>query len=148
MAANIRRVVTANDSEGKSEVWIDDLAQNVKVSRSGVTGTVVWTTDTVPPDLSGAEDLGDKEVERPPVRRGTIFRIIEFQPGNTTDMHVTQTIDYAIVLKGEIDMRLDKGAAVHLVAGDVIVQRATLHDWVNTGDEVCVIAFILIDAHE
>ena len=148
MAANIRRVVTANDSEGKSEVWIDDFAQNVKVSRSGVTGTVVWTTDTVPPDLSGAEDLGDKEVERPPVRRGTIFRIIEFQPGNTTDMHVTQTIDYAIVLKGEIDMRLDKGEAVHLVAGDVIVQRATLHDWVNTGDEVCVIAFILIDAHE
>lgn len=148
MAANIRRVVTANDSEGKSEVWIDDFAQNVKVSRSGVTGTVVWTTDTVPPDLSGSEDLGDKEVERPPVRRGTIFRIIEFQPGNTTDMHVTQTIDYAIVLKGEIDMRLDKGEAVHLVAGDVIVQRATLHDWVNTGDEVCVIAFILIDAHE
>jgi|TARA_B100001750_G_C15519654_1_gene610400 quercetin dioxygenase-like cupin family protein len=147
MAANIRRVVTANDNEGKSEVWIDDLAQNVKVSRSGVTGTVVWTTDTVPPDLSGAEDLGDKEVERPPVRRGTIFRIIEFQPGNTTDMHVTQTIDYAIVLKGEIDMRLEKGA-VHLVAGDVIVQRGTLHDWVNTGDEVCVIAFILIDAHE
>ena len=147
MAANIRRVVTANDNEGKSEVWIDDLAQNVKVSRSGVTGTVVWTTDTVPPDLSGAEDLGDKEVERPPVRRGTIFRIIEFQPGNTTDMHVTQTIDYAIVLKGEIDMRLEKGA-VHLVAGDVIGQRGTLHDWVNTGDEVCVIAFILIDAHE
>ena len=147
MAANIRRVVTANDNEGKSEVWIDDFAQNVKVSRSGVTGTVVWTTDTVPPDLSGAEDLGDKEVERPPVRRGTIFRIIEFQPGNTTDMHVTQTIDYAIVLKGEIDMRLEKGA-VHLVAGDVIVQRGTLHDWVNTGDEVCVIAFILIDAHE
>ena len=147
MAANIRRVVTANDNEGKSEVWIDDLAQNVKVSRSGVTGTVVWTTDTVPPDLSGAEDLGDKEVERPPARRGTIFRIIEFQPGNTTDMHVTQTIDYAIVLKGEIDMRLEKGA-VHLVAGDVIVQRGTLHDWVNTGDEVCVIAFILIDAHE
>ena len=62
-------------------------------------------------------------------------------------MHVTQTIDYAIVLKGEIDMRLEKGA-VHLVAGDVIVQRGTLHDWVNTGDEVCVIAFILIDAHE
>ena len=148
MAANIRRVVTANDSEGKSELWIEDFAQNVKVSRSGVTGTVVWTTDTVPPDLSGSEDLGDKEVERPPVRRGTIFRIIEFQPGNTTDMHVTQTIDYAIVLKGEIDMRLDKGEAVHLVAGDVIVQRATLHDWVNTGDEVCVIAFILIDAHE
>ena len=44
-------------------------------------------------------------------------------------------------------MRLEKGA-VHLVAGDVIVQRGTLHDWVNTGDEVCVIAFILIDAHE
>ena len=74
--------------------------------------------------------------------------MIEFEPGNTTDMHITETIDYAIVLKGKIDMKLEQGPPVHLEEGDIIVQRATLHDWVNTGEETCVIAFILIDAHE
>ncbi|MFL2640217.1 MAG: cupin domain-containing protein [Dehalococcoidia bacterium] len=148
MVKNIRRVVTTNDQNGESKVWIDDVASTAKVSRPGVTGTVVWTTDTMPPDITGSEDLGLRDVSRPPVHQGTIFRVIEFEPGNTTDMHVTETIDYAIVLKGEIDMELEQGPPVHLEEGDIIVQRATLHDWVNTGEETCVIAFILIDAHE
>jgi uncharacterized cupin superfamily protein len=61
-------------------------------------------------------------------------------------MHITPTIDYALVLKGEIDMDLDDGLSVHLNEGDVLVQRATIHNWANHGTESCVIAFILIDA--
>jgi mannose-6-phosphate isomerase-like protein (cupin superfamily) len=57
---------------------------------------------------------------------------------------VTDSIDYAIVLSGEIAMVLDDGVEVHLNAGDVIIQRATIHDWINRGTEPCVIAFILI----
>jgi quercetin dioxygenase-like cupin family protein len=72
--------------------------------------------------------------------------VIEFQPGNTRDMHSTETIDYALVLKGEMDMFLDDNQKVHVKEGDVIIQRATLHDWSNRGTEPCVIAFILIDA--
>ena len=146
MALNIRRVVTANDENGKAKVWIDDLASNLANPRPGVNTALIWTTDTMPPDVTGSDDLGALMVARPPVHRGTIFRIIEFGPGNESDNHITQTIDYALVLKGEIDMALDDGASVHLQEGDVLVQRATVHNWMNRGTEPCVIAFILIDA--
>ncbi len=62
-------------------------------------------------------------------------------------MHRTRTLDYAIVISGEIDMLLDDGE-VHLKAGDVVVQQATNHAWVNRGKEPCRIAFILMDSQE
>ena len=60
-------------------------------------------------------------------------------------MHTTQTIDYAIVLSGETDLRLDEGE-VHLRAGDIVVQRATRHGWYNRSDEPCPVAFVLISS--
>ena len=62
-------------------------------------------------------------------------------------MHRTRSVDYAVVLSGEIDMLLDD-SEVHLEAGDVLVQRATSHAWVNHGKESCRIAFVLVDAEE
>src|SRR5207253_5568994 len=76
---------------------------------------------------------------------GTIFRVVEYQPGVAPRLHRTETIDYAVVIYGEIDMRLDIGA-VHLRAGDVLVQQATIHDWVNNGREPCRVAFVLVPA--
>ena len=76
---------------------------------------------------------------------GTVFRIVEYQPGVAPRNHRTESLDYAVVLSGEIDMELD-GSAVHLRAGDVQVQRGTIHNWVNRGTEPCVIAFVLIAA--
>jgi mannose-6-phosphate isomerase-like protein (cupin superfamily) len=146
MALSVRRVVTANDDKGKAVVWIDEQASNVRSNRPGVESVVVWTTDSVPADITGNEDLGARPVERPPVHHGTIFRIIEFQPGNSTDMHVTPTIDYALVMSGEIDMELDDGVVVHLNEGDVLIQRATVHNWLNEGPGVCKMAFVLMDA--
>jgi mannose-6-phosphate isomerase-like protein (cupin superfamily) len=146
MALDVRRVVTANDDNGKAVVWFDDVASNRRANRPGVESVVIWTTDSVPPDISGNEDLGARQVDRPPSKRGTIFRIIDFQPGNGTDMHVTQTIDYALILSGEIDMELDGGVEVHLNQGDVLVQRATVHNWINRGSGVCRMAFILMDS--
>ena len=60
-------------------------------------------------------------------------------------MHRTETVDYAIVMSGEIDMQLDD-SEVHVTAGDVLVQRGTNHAWANRGTETCRIAFILVDA--
>jgi quercetin dioxygenase-like cupin family protein len=148
MALNVRRVVTANDANGKAVVWIDGEATNYRSVRPKVNTVLVWSTDSVPPDVTGNEDLGARKVDRPPVHRGTIFRIIEFEPGNTPDEHVTQTIDYAFVMSGEIDMAVDDGVEVHLKAGDVLVQRATVHNWINRGTEPCVMAFVLIDAQD
>ena len=146
MTLDIRRVVTAHDERGKSVVSIDGQATNIRANRPKVMSVLVWSTDSVPPDVTSNEDLGARQLERPPVRRGTIFRVVEFEPGNTPDMHVTQTIDYAVVMYGEIDMELDDGTETHLRAGDVLVQRATVHNWLNRGTEPCAVAFILIDA--
>ena len=76
---------------------------------------------------------------------GTVFRIIEYAPGVAPRNHRTNSIDYAVVLSGEIEMEMD-GQVVALRAGDVLVQRGTIHDWINRSDKPCVIAFVLIDA--
>ena len=79
------------------------------------------------------------------MKNGTVFRVIEFSPGVAPRNHRTDSIDYAVVMSGEIDMELDD-TVVHLKAGDVLVQRGTIHNWRNNGTEPCLIAFILIDA--
>ncbi len=76
---------------------------------------------------------------------GAVFRLVEYMPGVAPRDHRTDTIDYAVVMSGEIEMNLD-GGSVHLRQGDVLVQRGTIHNWVNNGTEPCVIAFILIAA--
>ena len=136
---NVRRLVTGHNADGKAVAIIDDVAGDVANPRPGVQTALVWTTDSTPGALT---------VPRSPAYRGSTFRVIEFSPGNQRDMHVTPTIDYAVVMSGEIDMELDDGVEVHLRAGDVLVQRATVHNWANHGDAPCVIAFVLIDAQE
>jgi uncharacterized cupin superfamily protein len=61
-------------------------------------------------------------------------------------MHKTETLDYVIVIEGEVDMLLDDGAEVHMKAGDIMIQRSTLHGWANRSDRPCRIAFVLLDA--
>ncbi|HUQ77116.1 MAG TPA: cupin domain-containing protein [Burkholderiales bacterium] len=122
MSLNVRRVVTDHDGSGKSVIAIDERCSNVISRRPGHESCVAFTG----PD-------------------GTIFRIVEYQPGVAPRMHRTETIDYAVVISGEIEMRLDEGA-VHLRAGDVLVQQATLHDWINHGTVPCRIAFVLVPA--
>lgn len=78
---------------------------------------------------------------------GTTFRINEWVPGHARFTHRTETLDYAIVLSGEIDCELENGEAVHLKSGDVMIQRGTIHTWVNKGSVPAVTAFILIDAN-
>ncbi len=146
MAPNVRRVITANDENGRAAVWIDDFATNARKPRDGVTSLLLWSTDSTPADTSGNEDLGLREVIGAPPHRGTAFRVIELLPGNGYYMHVTPTIDYAVIMSGEIDMELDDGVEVHLKQGDVVVQQATVHAWINRETEPCNIAFILIDA--
>lgn len=146
MSLQVRRVVTGHDSHGKSVIKIDEIATNKRSNRKGLEGVVVWTTDSAPADIWGDKDGADWEVSPPPIPNGSIFRVSEYSPGVESRMHRTDSIDYVIVMSGEIDMRLDDGSEVHLKAGDVMVQRGTYHDWINRGDVPCVIAFVLLDA--
>jgi quercetin dioxygenase-like cupin family protein len=140
----IRRVVTAHDGKGKAVVAIDEVSRDVVSFRPGATIANIWSTAGFPVDNGGAADTA-KEISGTTRANGTVFRVIEYGPGVAPRNHRTDSIDYAVVLSGEIDMELDD-QVVTLRAGDVLVQRGTIHNWVNRSSVPCVVAFVLIDA--
>jgi mannose-6-phosphate isomerase-like protein (cupin superfamily) len=173
----IRRVVTGHDRDGKAVVVADGPAPNMRQRSSGIVSILGWATDETPADIAGTADRADRDSGVAPPPSGSILRIVDFPPiaaGPAVDhatvtremgldasrgsdhggapprhafTHRTRSIDYAIVLEGEIDMLLDD-SEVHLKAGDVLVQQGTNHAWVNNGTTTCRIAFVLIDAKE
>lgn len=162
----VRRVVTGQRA-GRGVVLFDGPAPNARLRQaSGLVSTLVWVTDETPADISGGADRSLREIGVPPPAGGTIFRVVDFPPEQAArsrdeilremgvapegaarhhGMHRTRSIDYAIVLEGEIDMLLED-SEVHLRAGDVLVQQGTDHAWVNRGAVSCRIAFVLVDA--
>jgi naringenin degradation protein FdeH len=144
----VRRVVTGHDAKGVARVLLDAPATNSRVSKSGGRSTLVWCTDRAPADIPTGEhfeDMGARLLGTPPPPNGTRFTVNDIPPGRTGPMHRTDTVDYAIVLSGEIEMQLDD-SSVRLKAGDVVVQRGTNHAWANRGTEPARVAFILVDA--
>lgn len=144
MALNIRRVVTGHDDQGRAKVLVDEQVKNVISLRPGAESSVIWSSEGFPVNNEGDQDPSGKKIATT-IDNGTVFRIVSFGPGVNPRNHRTDSIDYAVVMSGEIDMELDIGT-VHLKAGDVLVQRGTIHNWVNKGSEPCVIAFTLIAA--
>lgn len=144
----VRRVITGHDDANVARVLTDSPATNAKYPPSGVTSTLLWITDAMPADIgigSGIEDTGARIVGTPPPKDGTRFCIIDFPPNNESAMHRTETIDYVIVIEGEIDMDMDD-STVHLRAGDVLIQRGTNHSWYNRSNAPARVAFVLVDA--
>jgi mannose-6-phosphate isomerase-like protein (cupin superfamily) len=169
----IRRIVTGLDPSGKAIVMFDSAMQLMSFRSPNPAGEM-WVTPKSPIDYSWTDDRAKIKVPLVPPKGGTIFRIVDFVPitpkieqmdinmmmkvvGDHAPakglpprhpmMHRTRSLDYAIIISGEIDMLLDD-TEVHLKAGDVVVQQATNHAWVNRGKEVCRIAFILMDGQE
>jgi quercetin dioxygenase-like cupin family protein len=166
-----RRIVTGHDAEGKAIVVLDAPLQAKQRSTGGNGMTLLWVTSESPANVSGSADRSQGHAGVPPPANGTIFRIVDFAPAaphatpvdhhqillsmgidpatqghpRHANTHRTRTIDYALVLDGEIDMLLDD-TEVHVKSGDVLVQQATNHALVNNGTKPCRIAFILIDS--
>ncbi len=172
MTWRIRRVVTGHDAQGRSSFIMDGLAPNIKEMESmpGVALTDLWETTVAPADNAGIADSAARPVKLEPPSVGSILRIVEFPPdtmwkgadaakafesigaGHAPDAHSddpmrhkTNTIDYIIVLKGEIFAILDTGEKL-LKAGDILVQRGTMHSWSVRGNDPCIVAAILIGA--
>jgi quercetin dioxygenase-like cupin family protein len=152
MVLEIRRVVTGHDPNGKAIVASDERMTGVSApARPYISRCEIWSTDKMPVDNSEAAAAAQKKgfvVRHNYVGsgQGSVVRITEFAPGAPKFMHRTETVDYAILLSGECDLELDDGKTVHLKQGDIVVQRGTMHAWVNNGSVPCVFAFILIDA--
>jgi mannose-6-phosphate isomerase-like protein (cupin superfamily) len=171
-APGIRRIVTTHDADGSAVVLSDGLAPNVGVRSSGIKSTLLWTTGSMPATYSNG-DRGAVKIGTGPPPGTTLLRVVEFPPADPSHgaaegasvlaemgiappsgerrpprhphMHATDSVDYAIVLEGEIDMLLDD-TEVHVKAGDILIQQGTNHAWVNRSDQPCKIAFVLIDA--
>ena len=144
MALRVRRVVTGHDTTGQAIVKIDEVARHLFTGRPGATACNIWTTEGFPVNNDGADDAGQRKAGTT-LPNGTIFRMIEFAPGVAARNHRTDSIDYITVISGEIDMELDD-STVHLQTGDVMVQRGTIHNWVNRGTAPCVLTVVLVDA--
>lgn len=173
MIQRIKRYVTGHDAEGRSIILFDDDAPNALEIGGGLGVTELWVTNEIPIINTGAQDSGARPIQHDPGPGGTIFRVVEIPPDTSTDMksdaaalmkaiksgyqqtsedidkhptmHKTDTIDYLVVISGEMYMAMDKGEVL-LKPGDCIVQRGTKHAWINRGDKPCLLAAILIDA--
>jgi mannose-6-phosphate isomerase-like protein (cupin superfamily) len=172
VAADIRRVVTGLDDNNHAVVLYDSRVP-LTSAPFGIAATNLWITDSYPPSLS-KEDTANRPIGVSPPDNGTKFRVVEFSPLDPVTeakmppemimkgvnhppakglpvthpmMHRTRSLDYAVILSGEIDMMLDD-ATVHLKQGDVVVQQATNHGWVNHGTQPCRILFVLMDSKE
>jgi len=139
-----RRVVVGHDAEGHATVVSDTVLTNGRARREGHQSYVVWATEAVPANISSDVDPAASPIGRS-LPRGTVFRVARYAPGVASEMHRTDSVDYAIILSGSIELVLESETVV-LSAGDLLVQRGTAHDWVNRGEEPCVIAFCLVAA--
>jgi mannose-6-phosphate isomerase-like protein (cupin superfamily) len=171
-ADEIRRVVTGLDDKNHAVVLFDSRVP-LKSDGPVISSTNLWITDSTPPALSN-QDTAGRPIGVSPPDNGTKFRVVEFAPLDPSTeaklppemimkgvnhppakgipvkhpmMHRTRSLDYAVILSGEIDMMLDD-TSVHLKQGDVIVQQATNHGWVNHGAQPCRILFVLMDSKE
>lgn len=145
MPVHVRRVVTGHDAQGRAIVLSDGAAGATSTLRPGAEAAVVWTSEGFPISNAGDDDQATRKVATAHAD-GTVFRVIDFHPGVTPRPHRTESIDYAVVMSGEIAMELETGDEVLLRAGDVLVQRGTVHNWINRGSIPCRIAFVLIAA--
>jgi len=174
MAQKFRRVVTGHDANGVATVIMDSTAECIlqRPNRPGVTLTNFWQSETTPARMERHDDPVTGPLVLHPPKNGSVFRTVQFDPENPEElakldgksafaemgaganivegarhpfMHRTDSLDYAVVLSGEIYMMMDQEEFL-LKAGDVVVQQGTNHAWSNRGTKPCVIAFILIDA--
>ena len=175
MKLPIRRVVTGHNADGKSIFVMDGPGPDRRgTGTAGVTPQDLWKTFRTPVDNAGIDEALDGDFRLPPPQGGSVFRVVEYPPDSvrlatlakgpdTHDessgmtaardknnprhpgFHKTDTIDYAIVLSGEIWAMMDEGETL-LKQGDVLVQRGTNHAWSNRTNEPAILAFVLIDA--
>jgi hypothetical protein len=145
LAFTVRRIVTTVDAAGRSVIGSDTVENSTPGRFDDRVGRYdPWSTAGSPPALDG-EDPTLKPGRVTPVANGTIFRILEIPPDNDTTKHATDTIDYYVILTGELYMTLDIGEVL-CKEGDVIVQRSTNHGWDNRSGKPAIFAEVLVNA--
>lgn len=154
----IPRVVVTGEEKGQSSIVQDSDANNVSEHIPGLVISDIWATDSMPVDLNRVLPIENTLFPNTP-KRGSYFRYVQIPPDNSlgestslTDnnaphplMHKTETLDYIVILSGEIYLVLDNEETL-LKPGDIVIQRGTNHAWSNRSDKPCIQLAILLDA--
>lgn len=141
----VQRVVTGHNENGRAVFTSEDVTPTKMIPSGDASFLLVWTTDTVPADNNDETDGRDRDAGTT-LNQGSVIRIVDMLPGKESPMHRTNSIDYGIVMEGEIELELEDGAKRTVRQGGIIIQRGTNHLWRNITESVCRIAFILIEA--
>jgi quercetin dioxygenase-like cupin family protein len=137
--------VTAHDREGRSVIRSDEQLTPAPIPSGDADFQLIWTTPAVPANLNDGSD-GPIPAGLT-LNGGSVIRVVDMLPGNSSPLHRSYSIDYGIIVSGELELELDGGDVVALSAGDIVVQRGTNHLWRNpSADTVCRIVFVLIEA--
>lgn len=142
---SVQRVVTGHDGAGRAIFKSEDVTPTRMIPSGDASFLLVWTTETVPADNNDETDGRERDAGLT-LNRGSVIRIVDMLPGKQSPMHRTNSIDYGIVLSGEIELELEDGHKRTVREGGIIIQRGTNHLWRNTSGDPCRIAFILIEA--
>lgn len=143
---SFQRVVTGHDENGHAIIRSDDLiTPEVIKGGQGEGFATVWSAPTIPVDNNDETDGRDRNAGIT-LPGGSVIRIVDTPPGAVSPMHRTNSIDYGIVLEGEIELELDNGVKTTIKAGGIIVQRGTMHAWRNTTNKMTRVVFVLTEA--
>ncbi|SER68944.1 cupin domain-containing protein [Sphingobium sp. YR768] len=141
----IQRVVTGHNADGRAIFKSEDVAPTRIIPSGDASFLLLWTTDTVPADNNDETDGRDRDAGLT-INRGSAIRIVDMLPRGQSPMHRTNSIDYGIIMSGEVELELEDGRKTTVRENGVIIQRGTNHLWRNVSDKPCRIAFILIEA--
>jgi quercetin dioxygenase-like cupin family protein len=146
MPSKIRRVVTGHDNAGDAIFTSDNQYETIVIPSGDAAMATIWTTATVPADLND-ETEGRERDAGTTLKGGSVIRVVDMLPNAASPMHRTSSIDYGIVMSGKIELELDNNVFKTMEAGDIIIQRGTIHKWRNpSSDEICRIIFVLTEA--
>ncbi|MGS0891192.1 cupin domain-containing protein [Burkholderia stagnalis] len=176
-SSGIRRIVTGFDANGKSTIESDGPPPSIKTVKSykGFVSANIWRTTEAPASYTDQDSTPQHSGVLPP-QNGTILRVIDYPPENRNPeiaareahdmftelypdatrnsdkdqpagMHATETVDYAIVIEGEIHAVLEQGETL-MRAGDILIQRGTRHSWSNRSDGNARVVFVLISGKQ
>ena len=142
----IRRIVTGHNGVGRAIIRSDESFPSEPIALPGAEYALIWTTATVPADNNDDTDGRDRDAGMT-INEGSVVRIVDIVPGGASPMHRTNSIDYGIVLEGEIELELEDGVKTTAGPHTVIVQRGTNHKWRNpSATDYVRVAFVLIEA--
>jgi len=142
----MKRVVTGQNHDGQSVFVNVGEPPSVVTTEHGNQITYCWGTQMTPTVPARGDDPTLAMTSHFPPPGGTSFVIIQMPGNSDSRMHATDSVDYAMIVAGEIWLELDDGAEEHLVVGDCVVQNGTRHAWHNRKPEPCVMVGVVVGA--